>query len=253
MLVGAHWTDLFGGVERVSIRACILLTLSRDSDPQVRDTASWMQTSGVVAALLRTHLHQAQFVAVLKRIMQLMTDLGLLSEAHLEALWASADRDFAFQAVRDNTLELVGALAPRLTQPLLHFLLDKVHRSVSREEADVAPTLDLLGETETALAWDGVADAATAAPMARTCWPPRAPRSATGVFGQERRHGRGGPAPPLVCRLHPTTPQASSAPPAPASPSQPHYPRPALASPGPARRSLPQPTPRHTRAPSTAG
>jgi len=116
------------------------------ADSPVEAVSGWLAREGVVGLLLRNHLHQRQFVDLLRKVLGRLVALGLLEPAHLERLWGLATRDHTFPAVREHALELIGSLAPSLEPEALRLLLARVEASALRRGADIGPALELLGE-----------------------------------------------------------------------------------------------------------
>lgn len=104
----------------------------------------WLVAEQVVEALLRSHLHQAQFAEVLRKALGRLLVLGILSQDHLDALWRAADRAHALQAVRENALDVIAQLAPGMPHSLLDVLMERVRATVTSAGAETGTAMMLV-------------------------------------------------------------------------------------------------------------
>eukprot|EP00878_Enallax_costatus_P022845 GHUV01024275.1.p1 GENE.GHUV01024275.1~~GHUV01024275.1.p1 ORF type:complete len:537 (+),score=158.41 GHUV01024275.1:657-2267(+) len=143
MLESSSFNKLLSGV-----RECnkLLQDAARDrrDRSQIQALIQWIEQNDVVQRILRTNLHQKQYVQEVQGIMKVLTQHQFLTAEHLDMLWAVIEKEDTYEAVKTHMFELLGELAACFVPEQLNMLFAKLERRQERSVQDTKRLLTLL-------------------------------------------------------------------------------------------------------------
>ncbi|KAF6260179.1 hypothetical protein COO60DRAFT_1700419 [Scenedesmus sp. NREL 46B-D3] len=145
MLESSSFNKLLSGV-----RECnrMLVNAARDGNrqcgPTLKMLVGWMSKEGIVQRILRTNLHQRQYVQEVQGIMVTLTVNQFLAPEHLDMLWAVTEKEDTYEAVKTHMFDLLAEIASRFLPNQLDMLFAKLENAQQRSTQDTQRLLGLL-------------------------------------------------------------------------------------------------------------
>ncbi|WIA22029.1 hypothetical protein OEZ85_004379 [Tetradesmus obliquus] len=117
---------------------------SRQCGPTLEMLVGWMADQGIVQRILRTNLHQRQYMQEVQGIMVTLTTNQSLAPEHLDMLWAVTEKEDTYEAVKQHMFDLLAEIASRFSRNQLDMLFAKLQAARQRSTQDTQRLLGLL-------------------------------------------------------------------------------------------------------------
>eukprot|EP00775_Hariotina_reticulata_P001572 gene1572-1911_t len=144
MLESSSFNKLLSGVRECNT---ILKSLSHskpEHEPACEDLINWMQENNIVQRILRTNLHQRQYVQEVQGIMVVLTQTQRLTPEHLDVMWAVIEKEDNYEAVKNHMFDLLAEIASHFVPSQLDMLFAKLERRPNSSVQDTSRLLGLL-------------------------------------------------------------------------------------------------------------
>eukprot|EP00882_Tetradesmus_deserticola_P005884 GHRQ01006196.1.p1 GENE.GHRQ01006196.1~~GHRQ01006196.1.p1 ORF type:complete len:603 (+),score=271.77 GHRQ01006196.1:248-2056(+) len=142
MLDSSSFNKLLSGVRECN--RMLINAGNRQCGPTLEMLVDWMAREGIVQRILRTNLHQRQYVQEVQGIMVTLTINQFLAPEHLDMLWAVTEKEDTYEAVKAHMFGLLAEIASRSLPNQLDMLFAKLEAAQQRSSQDTARLLGLL-------------------------------------------------------------------------------------------------------------
>eukprot|EP00879_Flechtneria_rotunda_P017730 GHRR01018586.1.p1 GENE.GHRR01018586.1~~GHRR01018586.1.p1 ORF type:complete len:506 (+),score=147.82 GHRR01018586.1:302-1819(+) len=146
MLESSNFNKLLSGVTECKsmLKGAVKDQKPPDSPCSLQSLVKWMNDNNIVQRILRTNLHQRQYVEQVQGIMLILTQSQYLTSEHLDMLWAVTEKEDTYEAVKTHMFDLLAEIASRFVPSQLNMLFAKLERSQDRSVQHTARVLRLL-------------------------------------------------------------------------------------------------------------
>ena len=122
---------------------------------------AWVNDSGLLRTVLRSHLHLKQYVEQVERIMRALLRHSSLPDEHLDVVWTMTQREDTFEETKANLYALLAALAADFSPRQLDSLFAHFEHARGVSFADALKTLGLVSALARGDATGAMADRLT--------------------------------------------------------------------------------------------